>query len=83
MWNIKYNTNELSYKTEADSQTYIENVGCQGLGDGLGVWVWNQQKQTVIYRVDKQQILLYSTYIQYLLINHNGKEYEEGMCMYN
>ena len=83
MWNIKYNTNELSYKTEADSQTYIENGGCQGLGDGLGVWVWNQQKQTVIYRVDKQQILLYSTYIQYLLINHNGKEYEEGMCMYN
>ena len=83
MWNIKYNTNELSYKTEADSQTYIENVGCQGVGGGLGVWVWNQQKQTVIYRVDKQQILLYSTYIQYLLINHNGKEYEEGMCMYN
>ena len=83
MWNIKYNTNELSYKTEADSQTYIENGGCQGLGDGLGVWVWNQQKQTVIYRVDKQQILLYSTYIQYPLINHNGKEYEEGMCMYN
>lgn len=63
MWNIKYNTNELSYKTEADSQTYIENGGCQGLGDGLGVWVWNQQKQTVIYRVDKQQILLYVQYI--------------------
>ena len=33
--------------------------------------------QTTIYRVDK--FLLYSTgnYIQYSVINHNGKEYEK------
>ena len=40
--------------------------------------------QTIIYRINKQQILLYSTrsYIQYPVINHNGKEYEkEYMCV--
>ena len=38
MWNLKYDTNELIYETETDSQTR----GCQGEGDvgrdGLGVW---------------------------------------------
>ena len=41
--------------------------------------------QTIIYRMDKQQVLLYSTgtYIQYPVINHNGKEYEkECVCVY-
>ena len=35
--------------------------------------------QTTIYRIDKQPVLLYSTgnYIQYPVINHNGKEYEK------
>ena len=40
MWNIKYDTNELIYKTETDSD--IENrlvVAKGGVGrDGLGVW---------------------------------------------
>ena len=40
-----------------------------------------------MYSVDKQQVLLYSTgnYIQYHVINYNGKEYEkecvtESLC---
>ena len=36
--------------------------------------------QTIIYRMDlKNKVLLYSTgnYIQYPVINHNGKEYEK------
>ena len=46
MWNLKYNANEPSYKTETDSRTqrtdYREQTcGCQGGGDrgrdGLGV----------------------------------------------
>ena len=51
---------------------------CQGgggwWGDGLGVW--DYQMQTIIYRMDKQQVLLYSTgkYFQYPVINHNGKK---------
>ena len=37
--------------------------------------------QTSIYRMDKLKVLLYSTgnYIQYLVINHNGKEYKKYM----
>ena len=49
--------------------------------DGLGVR--DQQKQTIIYRMDKQpKVLLYNAenYIQYPVINHNGKEYEKYMC---
>ena len=41
--------------------------------------------QTGIYRMDKQGPKLYNTgnYIQYPVINHNGKEYEkEYVCIY-
>ena len=40
--------------------------------------------QTVMYRMDNK-VLLYSTrkYIQYPVINHNGKEYKkECICVY-
>ena len=40
--------------------------------------------QAFIYRMDKQQVLLYSTEndIQYPVINHNGKEYiKKRMCV--
>ena len=41
MWNLKYNTNELIYETETDSQSLTENrpvVAKSGEGrDGLGV----------------------------------------------
>ena len=34
-----------------------------------------------IYRMDKQQVLLYSTenYIQYPVINHNGKSIQQNV----
>ena len=40
--------------------------------------------QTVIQRTDKQQTLLHSAgnYIQYPVINHNGKEYENECIAY-
>ena len=37
MWNLKYATNELIYKTETDSQTNEKTYG-GGVGDKLGVW---------------------------------------------
>ena len=40
MWNLKYDTNELIYETETDSQTKRTNVTAKGWGmgsDGLGV----------------------------------------------
>ena len=48
-----------------------------------GVGVWNQQRQTIIYRMDKQQDPLYSTgnYTQYPQTNHKGKEYEKHLCI--
>ena len=41
--------------------------------------VWNYQMQTIVYRIDKHKVLLYSTgtYTQYPVTNHNGKEYEK------
>ena len=49
--------------------------GEKGGGDKLGVW--DQQIQTTIYKIDKQQVLPYSTgnYIQYLVISYNEKIY--------
>ena len=57
MWNLKYDTNELIYITEIDSQTREQTQGCQGegVGGGDGLGVWDQQTQTVIYKMDKQQ----------------------------
>ena len=52
--------------------------------DKLGVW--DQQIQTTRYKIDKQQGPTYigqgtmyrtGNYIQYLIINYNGKEYEK------
>ena len=55
MWNLKYDTNEPIYETETESGT--QTGGCQGGGDWerVGVRVWDQQMQTMIYRMDKQQ----------------------------
>ena len=57
MRNLKYNTNELIYETETDSQKqrtdlWLPRVRGQGR-DGVGVW--GQQMQIVIYRMDEQQ----------------------------
>ena len=57
MQNLKYDTNELIYKTETDSQTQKTNLvtkGERGWGkDKLGVW--DQQIQTTICKINKQQ----------------------------
>ena len=65
MWDLKYDTNALTYKTETDSQAQPTDS-----------WLTDEQTQTTIQRTDKQQGLLYRTgnYIQYPMINYNGKE---------
>ena len=47
------------------------NVGRDKLG------VWDQQMQTTIPKLDKQQVptVQHREFIQYPIINHNGKEY--------
>ena len=44
--------------------------------------VYDQQIQTTIHEIDKQQDLLYSTKIQYLVINFNRKKCE-NIYIYN
>ena len=55
-----------------------QTCGCQGAG-GKGGENWDQQMQTIIYTLDEQQGIWYrmGNYIQYLVINHNRKEYED------
>ena len=72
-WTYLWNRNRL---------TDIENrlVVAKEEGDGGGMdWEFGVSRcKLFIYRMDKQQGLLYSTghYIQYPVTNHNGKEYE-------
>ena len=53
MCKLIHDINELIYKTETDLK---QTCGYQGRGrlgrEGLGVW--DEQRQTVIYRMDKQ-----------------------------
>ena len=79
MWNLKYDTNELIYKI--NRLTDIENglVVAKGKGDGGGLdWEFGISRcKLLCIEWINNQILLYSTenYIQYPVINHNGKEF--------
>ena len=58
MWNLKNDTNELIYKTEIDSKTQRTDLQLprrEGQLGRAGLGVWDQQMQTIIYRMDKQQ----------------------------
>ena len=57
MWNLKYDTNELIYETETDSETQKTNLWLpKGKGDGRDkLGVWDQQIYTVVNKIDKQQ----------------------------
>ena len=71
MWNLKYNTNQLPYKTETDSD--IEHKFTVTKGERT--WgrdkleVWDQQIQTTIYKTDKKQGPTIH-YILYTTIHH-------------
>ena len=71
-------------------QTHREQTcGWQGLGGGEGWmdWEFGISRCKLLYTEWlSNKVLLYSTgnYIQYPVINHNGKKYEkEGIYMYN
>ena len=85
MWNLKYDTNELISETETDSQS----CGCQGAGGGMD-WEFGVSRCKLLHiEWINYKVLLYSTgnYIQYFVINYNGKEYKNEyiytyMCIY-
>ena len=84
MWNLKHDTNEHIYEIETESQTERTDLWLpRGGGVGEG---WSESlglADTNIGWINK--VLLYSTgnYIQYPVINHNGKEYEKSIYMCN
>ena len=64
-------------------QTYRHRKQIYGYQKGKGekdkLGIWDQQIQTTMCKADKQQspTVQYRNYIQYLIIKHNGKEYEK------
>ena len=58
MWNLKYDTNELIYKTETDSMPQRKRFVVakeEWAWRGVGLGVWDEQMQTITYRMNKQQ----------------------------
>ena len=55
MWNLKYDTNELIYETEIDSNTYTMDLWSPKKRERgrVRLGVWYQQMQTIIYRMHK------------------------------
>ena len=72
----------LSTKQKQTHRYREQTCGCEEGGGGRdGSGVCGQQMQTIIYRMHKQQgpTVQHRNYIQYPIINHNGKEY---VCVY-
>ena len=82
MCNLKYDTNELIYETERDSQTWRIDLWLPKDREDRGGIDWefeiNRCKLLYIGWINNK-VPLYSTgnYIQYPVINHIGKEYEK------
>ena len=67
MWNLKCYINEHIYETETDTQTKRIDLWLPEWGEGReGLEVWDQQKQTNIYRMDKWQ----GYTVQHKKLNH-------------
>ena len=85
MWNLKYETNEPIYEIESETQRtgwwLPKRRGCEG---GME-WKFGINRCKLLYRGWlSNKVLLCSTgkYIQYPVINHNGKEYEKNIYIY-
>ena len=81
MWNLKYNTNELIYKTKirvTDTENRLVLVKGEKGANGID-WESGINRCKLLYiEWTNNMVLLYSTgnNIKYPGINHNGKECE-------
>ena len=80
IWDLKYDTNEHICKTETDLQTQRLDLWFprgRRMGEGMIGSLGLADNKLLHLEWIKSKVLLYSTenYIQYLVINHNGKEY--------
>ena len=87
MWNLKYDTNELIYEIETDSQTQRTDLWLprRRVGRVGKDWEFGISKCKLLYiEWINNKVLLHSTekYIQYSVINHNGKEYLKNIYVY-
>ena len=56
MWNLKYDTNELIYKAETDSDIENNLVVAKGEGSGEGLdWKFGVSRCKLLFRFDKEQ----------------------------
>ena len=86
VWNLNYDTSELIYETETDSQTQRADLWLPGGRVGGGMhWGFGISRCKLLYRGwinDKFLLCSTGNYIQYPVINHNGEEYEkECICI--
>ena len=81
MWNnLNYDTNELIYETETDSQRTDLRLPRVRWGGGRMDWEFGVSRCKVLYTEwinNKVQLCSTGNSIQYPGINHNGKEYEK------
>ena len=81
MWNnLNYDTNELIYETETDSQRTDLRLPRVRWGGGRMGWEFGVSRCKVLYTEwinNKVQLCSTGNSIQYPGINHNGKEYEK------
>ena len=80
MWNLTYDTNELIYKKDPQTQrTDLWLLSRTKAGEGMDSEVRISRCKLLYIDWIKNKVLLSSTEycIEYPLINHNGKEYEK------
>ena len=86
MWNLKYDTNDLFTKQKQTQRQREQTCGCQEVGHEGGIdWEFGVSRCKLVYtETINIKVLQYSAgnYIQYPVINHNGKEYKKRMCIY-
>ena len=82
---LKYDTNEHNCKTNINSQIQRTDLWLPRGGTGEKDWEFGINRSKLLYtgRINNN-VLLYSTenYIQNLVANHNGKEYEKEYIQY-
>ena len=84
MWNLKYDTNELIYKIEIESQMQKTNLHYQE-GKRRGDWEIGIDIYILLYiKQITNKNLPYSigNYAQYPVVTYNGKEYEKVYFIY-
>ena len=72
----------LSMKQKQTHRHREQTCGCQGAGGGKMEWEFRISRCKLVYiEWINNKVLLYSTwnYIQYPVINHNGKEYKKNV----